>query len=115
MSEASASILQLEVEYHGDTAVIKCTGRLVAGVGDTLYVRVKELLPHHKRIVLDLKELTRMDSMGLGTLARVYVSSKSAGVTIELMHLSKQVRELLGLTNMLSVFALIGERGVKWG
>jgi anti-anti-sigma factor len=63
--------------------------------------------------VLDLSDLKHTDSMGLGALVRLYVSAKSAGCSLELMHLSKQIQHLLGLTNMLSVFTVIGENGIK--
>jgi hypothetical protein len=46
------------------------------------------LLPEHKRIILDLTELTRMGSLGLGTLARLYLSAHSAGCSLELMNLA---------------------------
>jgi anti-anti-sigma regulatory factor len=49
--------------------------------------------------------------MGLGTLVRLYVSSRSAGCSLELINLGKRVRELLGLTHLLSVFTVIGEHG----
>ena len=107
--------LELEIERTGDTAIVRCSGKLTSGVNDILYTRVKELFPGTKRIILDLKDLSRMDSTGLGTLVRLYVSAKSAGITLELTHLSKQVRELLGLTHLLDVFAFIGESGVRMG
>jgi anti-anti-sigma regulatory factor len=54
-----------------------------------------------------------MDSMGLGTLVRAYVSARSAGCTLELMNLGKQVRLLLGTAHLLSAFAIVGEHGLK--
>jgi anti-sigma B factor antagonist len=69
------------------------------------------LIPDSKRIVLDLTDLIQLDSMGLGTLVRLYVSSKSGGCELVLIHLGKRVRELLGITNLLSVFTIIGEHG----
>jgi anti-anti-sigma factor len=64
--------------------------------------------------VLDLSDLKHTDSMGLGTLVRLYVGAKSAGCRLELMHLNKQIRHLLGLTNLFDVFTIIGENGVKF-
>jgi anti-anti-sigma regulatory factor len=52
--------------------------------------------------------------MGLGTLVRLYVHGKSVGCTVELMHLNKQIRNLLGLTGLFQVFAVVGENGVKF-
>ena len=112
---AAADILTLDVKRIGSATVVRCHGKLVAGVNNLFYDRIKQLLPDTKRIVLDLSDLTRMDSTGLGALVRLYVSARSAGCTLELTHLGKQVRELLGLTNLLSAFSIIGEHGIKLG
>jgi anti-sigma B factor antagonist len=113
--KAVTSVLTLEVVRAGDAIVVRCNGRLVAGVNDVLYSRVSALIPETKRIVLDLTNLARVDSMGLGTLVRLYVSCRSAGCSLELVNLGKQVRQLLGTTNLISVFAIIGEHGIKMG
>jgi anti-sigma B factor antagonist len=94
-------------------ATVKCSGRLVAGVTDILYNEVHPLTRRVKRIVLDLTDVTKMDSMGLGTLARLYVSAKTAGCQLQLINLSKRVRELLGMTNMLRVFEICGEEHIR--
>jgi len=60
--------------------------------------------------VLDLGEVAYMDSMGLGTMVRLYVSAKTGGCSLELTHLSKRVKELLGVTHLLGVFTVIGEK-----
>jgi anti-anti-sigma regulatory factor len=49
--------------------------------------------------------------MGLGALVRLYVSAKSKGCSLELVNLGKGIRQLLGVTNLLSVFTVIGEHG----
>jgi len=109
---APAKPLSLDIERIGAKAIVHCHGRLVAGVGDTLYHRVHELLPESKLIVLDLTDLIHVDSMGLGMLVRLYVSTKSAGSRLQLVNLGKQVRELLGITNLLSLFGEMCEQGV---
>jgi anti-anti-sigma factor len=65
--------------------------------------------------VLDLKDLTRLDSTGLGAVVRLYVSARSAGCSLELINIGKQVRDLLGVTHLLSVLATIGEHGIRMG
>jgi anti-sigma B factor antagonist len=112
---AATSLLTLDVVRTSSAIVVKCNGKLVAGVNDVLYRKVSELIPETKRIVLDLTNLARVDSMGLGTLVRLYVSCRSAGCSLELINLGKQVRQLLGTTNLLSVFAIVGEHGIKMG
>jgi anti-anti-sigma factor len=105
--------LTLDIDRNAHPIVVRCHGKLVAGVGDILYSQVKPLVHDHKRIILDLTDLTRMDSLGLGTLARLYVSARTAGCNLELMNLGKQVRLLLGTAHMLNAFTIVGEHGIK--
>lgn len=114
MSDNSTTFT-FEVERSNDAAVVRCHGKLVAGVGEMFYDKIRQLIPGTKRIVLDLCDVTRMDSTGLGTLVRLYVSAKSAGCRLELVNLGKQIRDLLGLTHLWDVFATIGECGAKMG
>ena|SRR5690242_10730536 len=113
--QAVASLLTLVVDRSGEDAEVRCSGRLVAGVNDRLYVEVSRLIPSSKRILLDLTDLSHMDSTGLGTPVRLYVSAKSAGCTLLLFNIGKPIRQLLGLTHLLSVFEVIGNNNIKCG
>jgi anti-sigma B factor antagonist len=113
MPEAAAvSLLTLEVERVGEVATVKCHGKLVMGVCDVLASKVKTLIPDTKRIVLDLTDLQHMDSMGLGTIVRLYASAKSGGSCLVLVNLGPRIRQLLGITNLLSVLTDMCEQGV---
>lgn len=103
----------VEIEDRGTTALVRCHGQLLAGYADLLYLPVSELLPTHQRVILDLSDLTRMDSTGLGALARLYVSAKSKGCELQLTNLGQKVRDLLILTNLLPAFTIIGEHNIK--
>lgn len=107
-----AGVLTLDSERKGDVVLVHCHGKLVSGVSDRLYTKVKELIPGSKRVVLDLTDLTHMDSMGLGTLVRLYVSAKSAGSCLELINFGPRIRQLLGMTNLLSVLTDMCEQGI---
>jgi anti-sigma B factor antagonist len=100
------------VEQKGDVALVHCRGRMVSGVCGPFYDKIHALIPDNKRIVLDLTDLAFVDSMGLGTLVRLYVSAKSGGSCLELINLGKQIRELLGITHLLSLFGDMCEKGV---
>jgi anti-anti-sigma factor len=116
MTETTAPcILSLEVELKSDQAIVHCHGRLISEVCGNFYTRVCKLIPDHKCIVLDLCDLTHMDSMGLGTVARLYVSTKAKGGSLQLINMSKSVRHLLGITNLLNVFGDMCEHGITLG
>jgi anti-sigma B factor antagonist len=104
--------LTFDVEHKGSKAIVHCRGRLVSGMGGEFYARVHALFASHTCVVLDLTELAYVDSMGLGTLVRLLVSAKSAGSRLELINLGKQIRELLGITNLLGLFGDMCEKGV---
>jgi anti-sigma B factor antagonist len=105
--------LTLDIERKDAVTIVRCHGQVVSEVSNVLYSKVRPLIPGTKRIVLDLSDVTRMDSMGLGTLVGLYTSARAAGCEMQLLHVGKRIRELLGLTNLLSVFTIIGEHGVR--
>lgn len=113
LEAGAATILSLDVDQKGKLAIVRCHGKLVAGVADMLYARVHQLIPNSERIVLDLTDLTHMDSMGLGAVVRLYVSAKSTGCCLELINLGKGIRHLLGVTNLLSVLTTMCEQGIS--
>jgi anti-sigma B factor antagonist len=112
MPEESEKVLSFEIERDGDTAVVKCHGRLVAGTTEEFYREVKHLLPQAKVVVVDLAELNYVDSSGLGTLVRLHASARKLGCDFKLLHLGKQLRNVLKLTNLLSVFAQAEDHGI---
>lgn len=111
--DATPPPFTLEIEDHGSTAVVHCHGKLLAGVTDLLYDPVSQILPTHQRLILDLSDLSHMDSMGLGTLVRIYVAAPRRGCSLELLNLGKRVRDLLIMTHLLSSFTIIEEHDIK--
>jgi len=112
-TQTAAPVFSLTIDQAGTRATVQCRGRLVSSVSHQLYQPVRELLPACKHIVLDLHELTHMDSMGLGTVVRLYVSAKAAGSTLQLCHLSPHIRQILGVTHLLNVLTDMCEQGVN--
>ena len=113
MGDHSEKVLTFEIGRDEEIAVVKCQGRLVAGTTEEFYREVKRLLPLEKLVVIDLAELTYVDSMGLGALVRLYTSARQAGCELKLLHLRKQLRNLLKMTNLLSVLCQAEEHGIN--
>jgi anti-anti-sigma factor len=111
--QAAASGLRVEVNRKGAEADVRCIGRLVIGTTDVLFTRVQELIPETQHILIDCAELARMDSMGIGTLVRLYVSAKGKGCTLELINMGPSIRHMLGITQVLGVLTTIGENNIR--
>jgi anti-sigma B factor antagonist len=110
--EAPAKPLAYDIIREGEAAFVKCHGRLVSGLTDGFYTDLKDVASDSKILILDLKDLTFVDSMGLGTLVRLYVHARSAGCELKLLHLGKQLRNLLKLTNLTSTLSAGEEHGI---
>jgi anti-sigma B factor antagonist len=104
--------LSLRTFAQGDAMVVECSGRLIAGTTDPLRGEVKALFPRTKHVILDLTNVTQMDSMGLGSIVSLYVSAKAAGCDLKLINLSRRVREIFRVTNLLTVFEAYGEHSI---
>jgi anti-sigma B factor antagonist len=87
-------------------AVVEIEGRIVLGEESNAFrERVKGLLAGgKKKIVLDMKNVTYIDSAGLGTLVASFHSARSQGATLKLANLGSKFREVLQVTKLYTVF-----------
>jgi anti-sigma B factor antagonist len=92
-------------ESAGPVTTVICHGRVVSETAGQLKEAVKPLIPLGGRIILDLTDVSYMDSSGLGTLVGLKVSALKEGyIKLELLNLSPRVKELLRLSNLASLF-----------
>jgi anti-anti-sigma factor len=109
----SASGFIMRTETNDGATVIYCTGRLTSEHSDTLKKHARDLVPHAKRLVVDFKEILRMDSSGLGALVGIYVSAKKANCEFMLINYNSSIKDLLGITNVLSMFEDCARTGMR--
>lgn len=114
-TEISVSGLNVRTEREDDIGVVVCSGRLTAENAADLKILLKGMIPHEKRILMDMGEVTRMDSAGLGALVGLYISAKNANCELVVINMSKPVRDLLGISQLLSIFEACGRFGTRMG
>jgi anti-sigma B factor antagonist len=105
--------LSLKTYTAEGSTIVECSGRLSIEGTPQLKREVKDLIARGRRIVLDLSGLTYMDSSGLGAIVGLYVSAKTASCEFRLINLNKQVREMLRITNLLTMFEACGQYVMK--
>ena len=86
-----------------DAAVVHCRGRLTLTTAGRLRHEIKALLHHTRFVTIDLGELQMMDSVGLGTIAALYASARTAGGELYVANLTPRIRELFSVTRLLSL------------
>ncbi len=97
--------LHLTSRPLGNVLVVQCDGRIVAG-GEVynLHSYVGDALLKYPDIILQLDQVSFVDSSGLGALVRLVTKARSKGGDMKLCGLPEQVRKALDLTNLLSMF-----------
>jgi len=98
--------LKAEVRRAGDVSVVDLSGRVTLGEGSGL-VRstIKELVSSgRKNILLNLKNVSYIDSAGLGEIVGAYATVTNVGGNIKLLHPQAKVHDLLQVTKLYTVF-----------
>jgi anti-anti-sigma factor len=87
--------------------IVDCVGRIVFGdESSSLRETVKKAIAENNRIVLNLADVSYIDSGGLGTLVALHTTAQNAGGAIKLANLTNRVDDLLQVTKLLTVFVL---------
>ena len=86
--------------------VVDMSGRITLGEGSViLREAVKDLLGKgQKKILLNLSEITYIDSSGIGELVSAFTSVRNQGGELKLLKLTKKVHDLLQITKLYTVF-----------
>jgi anti-sigma B factor antagonist len=86
--------------------IVDLSGRITLGEGSTvLRDTVRDLLSKgQKKILLNLAEVTYIDSSGIGELVSAYTSVRNQGGDLKLLNLTKKVHDLLQITKLYTVF-----------
>ena len=86
--------------------VLDIEGRIVLGEeSNSFREKVKSLLAAGKKnIVLNLAQVSYIDSAGLGTLVATFHSARSQGAALKLVNLGTKFKEVLQVTKLMTVF-----------
>ena len=85
---------------------VKCHGRLVFESAREMCEQLKPLIPLGGRIVIDLGDVSYLDSSGLGALVGLKVSAVNQGFcTLELVNMAPRVIELMRITKVMQLFS----------
>jgi len=85
--------------------VVDIKGTVTYLEADALHEMFIDLLAKgQKKILLNLSEVTQLDSSGIGALARGFALIKRDGGDLKMTHLNKQVQRLLEITNLAKIF-----------
>jgi anti-sigma B factor antagonist len=95
--------LQISTRQSGDVTILDLQGRVTIGRGsDLLSNELRDLVERGTRkLLVNLMGVPQMDSSGISTLVRSFVSLQRAGGSLKLLQPVGHVREVLELTRLL--------------
>ena len=100
--------MDLTSREDGAITILTVTGDLVIGEPETTFKKtVTQLLEEGRvNLLVDLSAVGFLDSSGLGALVRALTQSQKEGGQTKLLNAGPQVRKLLQMTKLDSVFEL---------
>ena len=91
---------------QGDVMILDVEGNVVVGKSlETIRTTIRRLLAAgHRKILLNLLEVHRIDSCGVGELASSLVAVNRAGGQVKLLNVRPNIKEVLRATKVLLIF-----------
>lgn len=103
--------VKLTTRQVGDVCVIDAVGRITLGEGSSLFRdTIRDLANKgEKKVLLNLAEVTYIDSSGIGELVSGFTTVTNQGGQLKLVGLNKRVKDLLQITKLYTVFEVFDD------
>lgn len=100
--------LQIELEHYRKTLIVRLRGELDHHTADTVKARMEEaiLRGNSSHIVLSLKELTFMDSSGLGVILGRYKQITAKGGKMVVCDVNPSVFRLFEMSGLFKILSI---------
>jgi anti-sigma B factor antagonist len=99
--------MQLEQRAVDDVVIVAVKGDITLNKGGDVALKdkVRSLIQQgHLKLLIDLSQVSYMDSAGLGELVQAYATTKNKGGSLKLLGLTKRLKDLLTITKLVTVF-----------
>jgi anti-sigma B factor antagonist len=104
--------LKLQLEEKANETIVHCNGKITAENSAMFQREISDLIPESRsqtgaityRIVVDLSNVTHVDSTGLGALLGAWTTAKRTGCDLEIANLNPRVEKLVEITKLDTVF-----------
>ena len=100
------SSVKISTRQVDGVTILDMSGRITLGEGSVqLRDAVRDLLSKgQKHILLNLGDVTYIDSSGIGELVSAFTTAKNQGGELKLLNLTRKVHDLLQITKLYTVF-----------
>ena len=99
--------MQISERTVGDVMIVDVSGKVTLGDGGDVVLRdkMRSLIQQgHKKVLLNLGDVSYVDSAGLGEIVQSYATVNKNGGKLKLLNVTKRIKDLLSITKLLTVF-----------
>lgn len=99
--------MRINVLEREGVVIFKLSGRIIAPDVNEITAIVEETLApltEPPKLVFDFKQVTGMDSSGLGAMMKIYAEIHPRGGKIAVINVSKHVKNLIVMARLITVF-----------
>ncbi len=100
--------LSFTTEHRPTESIVRCAGRITNETAPQLRQAVRGLINEGKRVVLDFKDVSYIDSSGLGMVVGLVISARKTQCELKFINMTRRVRDLFILTRVIEE---LDERG----
>lgn len=97
---------RIEITRHGSSATVTVVGELELVQGDKLEAAALGLFGEVEQVVIDMSDVSFMDSSGLGALIVIGQAAEARGGSLVLQAPTPSVMKVLELTSTASIFTI---------
>jgi anti-anti-sigma factor len=100
--------MHVEIRKAGDVVVADLNGKLTAGLGDRIFRETIDALlgDGWRKILVNLSEVSFMDSAGVGELVAGLRTARAVGASVKLLNANERVHSTLYIARLLPIFEL---------
>ncbi len=107
--------LHVETERQEKVTFVHCRGQVDLETWNEFSAPVRALLSEGKPIRVDLANVTRLDSTGIGALVGVWTAAKRKNCDLIYINPSKRIEDVLRMTGLRGMLEGHGTEGPKLG
>ena len=98
--------LSISTRQLDGVTILDLSGRITLGEGSiTIRDAVRDVVAKgSNKILLNLGDVSYIDSSGLGELVSAFTTAKNQGADVKLLNLTKKVKDVLQVTKLYTVF-----------
>ncbi|HTL02465.1 MAG TPA: STAS domain-containing protein [Vicinamibacterales bacterium] len=98
--------MEISERNDGKVTILSLAGKVTLGEGDVLLKdKLHSLLNQgRKDVLLNLAQVSYVDSAGLGAIVGAYTTMTREGGSLKLANVTKKLQDLLSITKLLTVF-----------